>query len=193
MKQSISDDRWYQAQIGEKEHHIHEDIEKSYNHYRVSYGHYFKYLGIDCDLKGKSIIEIGPARISSLLFCRNFSKSYIIEPTIYENVEHLYTDSNIVLVRERAENFDFPTVDEVWLFNLLQHVQDPDLIVKKCKDAANIVRFFEPIELDTDMLHPFSFSRQDFVEYFGDCVTDYVSIGESNFHQARCVYGVFTK
>lgn len=191
MKQAISLDRWEQAQTGEKRFHIAEPVETSYENYKLAYSYYFKYLGIDKDLKGKSIIEIGPGRISSLLFCENRGKSYIIEPTVYEGIDHLYQDPELILVRERAEDFHFPLVDEVWMFNLLQHVQDPDFLISKCKKNSKIIRFFEPVDLPTDNEHPFSFSRDDFYSYFGDCIKDYVSIGEPNFHGARCVYGVY--
>ena len=191
MKTPISLDRWLSAQKGEKIYHISEGIEESFQHYRLSYSYYFRYLGIDPDLQGKSVIEVGPGRISSLLFCKNFSKSYVVEPTDYDGIDHLYLNSNIEILKQRAEECEMPKVDEVWLFNLMQHVQDPDKLIDSCKKAAKVIRFFEPIDLPTNNEHPFSFSREDFVGYFGDCVKNYVSIGEPNFHSANCVYGVF--
>ena len=191
MKTPISLDRWLLAQEGEKLHHIREGVEESVENYRLSYSYYFKYLDINPDLQGKSVIEIGPGRISSLLFCKNFSKSYVIEPTEYDGIEHLYRDTNIEILKQRAEECEMPKVDEVWLLNLMQHVQDPDKLIESCKKAAKVIRFFEPVDVPTNNEHPFCFSREDFVSYFGDCVKEYVSIGEPNFHAASCVYGVF--
>lgn len=191
MKTPITKNRWIEAQEGEKNFHIKESVEHSFESYKNAYGYYFKYLEIDPDLKGKSVIEIGPGRISSLLFCENYSDSYIIEPTEYEGIEHLYSDPKLHIIKKTAEEWDFEKVDEVWLFNLLQHVQDPDLLISKCKKNSTIIRFFEPLDLPTDNEHPFTFNLNDFNEYFGESVKIYKSIGEPGFHGADCVYGVY--
>lgn len=194
MKQSISKERWEQAQKGEKAFHEMEPVEMSLIHYETAYKHYFNYLAINQDLKGKSVIEIGPGRIAGLLFCENPGKGYILEPTIYSGIDHLYANKNLEIVRELAEDWDFPKVDEVWLLNLMQHVKDPDLLIKKCKTAAQTIRFFEPVDLPTDNEHPFSFSIDDFRAYFGDCVKEYAANqGIKGFHGAKCAYGVWTK
>jgi len=192
MKEPISRERWEEAQIGEKLYHIQEPVEMSYEHYRNTYKNYFEYLGIDKDLKGKKIMEIGPGRISGLLFCENYSKSYIIEPTEYEDIDYLYEGKNLEIIKKTVEETDLPEVDEVWIFNLLQHVQNPDLLVSKCKEVSKIIRFFEPIDLPTNLEHPFTFSKNDFITYFGSCVTDYEPSGIPGFHGARCVYGIYS-
>lgn len=191
MKNPITKERWVSAQQGEKEFHIKESVEHSYESYKNAYGYYFKYLDINPNLEGKSIIEIGPGRIASLLFCENYSKSYIIEPTEYDGIDHLYEGLDLSIIQKTAEEWDFEKVDEVWLFNLLQHVQDPDLLIKKCKESAKVIRYFEPLDLPTDNEHPFTFNLEDFKGYFGDSVKIYESIGEPGFHGARCVYGVY--
>jgi len=89
------------------------------------------------------------------------------------------------------EECESPKVDEIWLLNLMQHVKDPDLLIEKAKKNSRVIRFFEPINLPTDNQHPFSFSENDYKEYFGDCVKIYNSIGEKNFHTATCAYGVY--
>ena len=191
MKNPISLERWEEAQIGEKIYHVQEPIEMSYEHYRNTYSNYFKYLDIDQDLAGKKIMEIGPGRISGLLFCSNYNTSYVVEPTEYDGIDHLYVNKKIEIIKERLEDAVLPDVDEVWIFNLMQHVQDPDLLVKKCKEKSKIIRFFEPIDLPTNTEHPFTFSKNDFVEYFGDCVKDFEPSGIPGFHGARCVYGIY--
>lgn len=192
MKQPITKDRWLEAQEGEKAFHIAEPLEMSFEHYKIAYQHYFKWLDINPDLKGKSVIEIGPGRIAGLLFCSNFKLSYILEPTEYEGVDHLYKRENLLVWKKTAEEIDLPRVDEVWLFNLLQHVQDPDLLIEKCKQVAKVIRFFEPVDLPTNLEHPFTFSMDDFKGYFGDCVKEYAANqGIEGFHGARCAYGVY--
>ena len=194
MKTPINQERWEKAQKGEKEFHEMEPLEMSIIHYETAYGHYFDYLNISQSLNGKSVIEIGPGRVAALLFCVNYSKAYVLEPTVYSGVDHLYDRKGIEVVRKLAEDWDFPKVDEVWLLNLMQHVKDPDLLIKKCKEAAGTIRFFEPVDLPTDNEHPFTFSMDDFRAYFGDCVKEYApNQGIKGFHGARCAYGVWTK
>jgi hypothetical protein len=189
-KEPITDERWNLAQHGEKFGHIEKVVEQSYADFKINYGYYFEYLNIDnTDLKQKSIAEIGCARISSLFFCNNYSKSYVIEPTHYPEADKYYEGKDIVKIYERAEVCKFPKVDEVWMFNLLQHVQNPDLLIEKCKQNSKVIRFFEPIDYEINEQHPFKFSFDDFKNYFGDCVQLYH--GRPGFHQANCAYGIY--
>ena len=191
LKQEISQERWEQAQIGEKQFHDVEPLESSYLNYQKSYDYYFKYLGIDKNLLGKSIMEIGPAKFAGLLYCNNYSKSYIIEPTLYDGLDYYYEGKNIEFIRDLYEDCESPAVDEVWIMNLMQHVKNPDALIEKAKKFSKVIRFFEPINLPTNIEHPFSFSEDDYRHYFGDSVTVYNSIGEAGFHEATCVYGVY--
>lgn len=195
-RERVTDERWYSAQEGEKLEHITEPIEQSYEHYRVTYNYYFHYLDIkNNDLQKKSIAELGCARISSLFFCNNYSTSYVIEPTYYKESDKYYEGKDIVRIFDRAEVCKFPTVDEVWLFNVLDHVQDPDYIIDQCKKNSKTIRFFEPIDCGTNNEHPFSFSLNNFKDYFGDCVKHYTCPGREHpsrkFHGADCAYGVY--
>ena len=190
FKEPISNERWEFAQDGEKFGHIEKPVEQSYADFKINYNYYFEYLNINnADLQKKSIAEIGCARISALFFCNNYSKSYVIEPTYYPEADKYYDGKDIVKIHERAEQCNFPKVDEVWMLNLLQHVQSPDLIIEKAKQNSKIIRFFEPIDYPTNDQHPFSFSLDDYKKYFGDCVKLYV--GRPGFHQANCAYGVY--
>lgn len=191
-KKAITQERWDKAQIGEKKFHEQESLEKSYEHYKNTFNYYFKYLDINNeDLKGKKILEIGPARCAGLLYCENFGTSYIVEPTVYEGVQEYYDKKGIGIIRELFEDAELPEVDEVWMFNLMQHVKDPDVLIEKAKRVSKVIRFFEPIDLPTNNEHPFTFSEADYKGYFGDCVKIYESIGEPGFHGAKCVYGIY--
>jgi len=191
LKKSITQERWEDAQIGEKIFHDVEPLESSYENYEIAYNYYFKYLDINSDLQGKTIIEIGPAKFAGLLYCENYGKSYIIEPTEYDGLTSYYEGKDLEFIRELYEDYNSPKVDEVWIMNLMQHVKDPDALINKAKEHAKIIRFFEPIDLPTNREHPFSFSESDFRYYFGDSVKIYTTIGEKPFHTAKCVYGVY--
>ncbi len=192
LKNEISEERWKQAQAGELACHIHESVDQSYKNYESAYKCYFKYLEIEPDLQGKSIIEVGPARVAALLFCHNYSKSYIVEPIAYDGVADLYSDKNIEFVRDAFEDCEIPKCDEVWLLNVLQHVKSPDVFIETAKKSADVIRFFEPINTEINNEHPFSFSLDDYKVYFGDAVKHYKHIGEP-FHTADCAYGIYKK
>ena len=196
IKEPVSDERWFATQPGEKAGHVVDPIGISYEKYKIAYNYYFEYLNINnADLQKKSIAEIGCARISSLFFCNNYSKSYVIEPTYYPEADKYFEGKDIVKIHERAEQCDFPKVDEVWMFNVLDHVQNPDLIIEKAKQNSKIIRFFEPIDCGTNLEHPFSFSLNDYKKYFGDCVKLYTCPNKEHpskmFHGADCAYGVY--
>lgn len=191
-KEKFSKERWDQAQIQEKQEHF-LDYETAKNHYQTTYDHYFNYLNIDKNLNNKIILEIGPAKIAGLMFCHNYKKSYIIEPTIYEDCLPFY-DKKIKFIHEPAETCDFPKVDEVWLLNILQHTMDPDLIIERCKENSKVIRFFEPINTSIDTAHLHSFTLEYYKNKFGENVNHYVGgTITSNFHQHECAYGIWEK
>lgn len=190
IKKSIDKERWALAQKEEKLHHINEDLQTALKKWESIYDFYFRYLDVKLDLNGKTILEIGPARISSLLYCNNYGPSFIAEPTRYEDSEHLYNEKNITFIREVYEDCESPIVDEIWLFNVLQHIVDPDLFIEKCKKNAKVIKFFEPINTPIEIHHPHSFTLDDYIKYFGDSVKLYKGSTES-FHTADCVYGTY--
>ena len=190
VKKSIGKDRWVIAQEEEKLHHIHESIEDSLNKWKEIYDFYFRYLKINLDLNNKTILEIGPARVSALLYCNNYGPSFIVEPTKYDDTEHLYINKDITFIRDLYEDCESPIVDEIWLFNVLQHIQDPDLFIDKCKKSAKTIKFFEPINTPIETHHPHSFTFDDYVKYFGNSVKLYKGSTEK-FHTADCVYGIY--
>lgn len=190
IKKSIDKKRWELAQKEEKLHHINEDIKEALKKWESIYDFYFRYLDVNLDLAGKTVLEIGPARISALLYCNNYGPSFIVEPTRYEDSEHLYDEKQISFIREIYEDCDSPKVDEIWLFNVLQHIVDPDLFIEKCKKNSKVIKFFEPINTPIEVHHPHSFSFDDYVKYFDKSVKLYVGSTET-FHTADCVYGVY--
>lgn len=194
MINEISIDRWVKAQESERTYHTKEFL-KSAKHYEVSYEHYFRYTGVSKNLQGKSIIEIGPAKVAGLYFCKNYGKSYIIEPTVYQDAIPFY-DPEITFIHEAAETCDFPKVDEAWLFNVLEHTINPTKIVEICKKNCDTIRFFEPDgQGGKDIAHPhcitmdylkLQFGEENVHQYIGGSVKE-------NFHGANCCYGVWNK
>lgn len=186
--------RWQLAQQEERKHHS-GTLEDGVEAYRESYRQYFSYLKTQPEQKGKIIMEIGCADVPALMFCENYATSYIIEPLPSPILLELTKDLPITILVSPAEHLEFPVVDEVWLFNVLQHVIDPDVIIDKCKKAANVIRFFEPINDGVDLCHLHTFTLEYFQKHFGNCVTHYPNhTGQvKNFHEHESAYGIWTK
>jgi len=184
----ITFERWQSAQVGERNWHTKKGFMIDYGQ---SYENYFKYLGINPDLKGKRIIEIGCADNPALKYCYNYGDCTIIEPMFSPRLDLFILQTGINLIKEPAEYVEVEG-DEAWLFNVLQHVISPDKIIENMKRSVSIIRFFEPIEMGTCQKHPHAFTLNDFKYWFGDCVQYYPPNPEcKTFHTHQCAYGNF--
>lgn len=177
--------QWQQAQENERKFHT-MNKEQGIKHYEKVYQQYFKYLNIDTDLKNKVVCEIGCADFPALHYCKNIGASFIIEPMPSEILKTF----GIRLETFLAENVDFAGVDEVWLFNVLQHTMSPDEIIKNCKKAKTI-RFFEPINYGVDLCHLHNLTFEMFLNWFEVAKYYPANNNNNNFHTHECCYGVW--
>lgn len=185
-------EKWLQAIEKERQWHFNRNATDEYVKTKIN--NYFKLLQIQQNLRGKSILEIGCALHPALQFCTNYSKSYIIEPMWSEKLVNIAKLMKVQLIFKTAEETTFPKVDEVWFFNVLTHTYNPDLIISKSVEAASTIRFFEPIETNTDDQQLYSFSQEYFVKHFGDIVNYYAPNPQSQtFHKHQAAYGVYEK
>ena len=181
---SITHDRWLQAQEAERGYHK-EDFDTGRAHYADSYRQYFSHVGKPGN--PTVIVEIGPADFPALAYVEHLQGSLIIEPMPSDYLKRF----NIPIITEPAETAIYEA-DEVWLFNVLQHVINPGEIVERAKKQAKMIRFFEPINTAINDAHPWSLTMGMFKEWFGDCVVYYpANPGAVNFHTAECAYGVW--
>lgn len=188
-------EKWLNAQRLEREHHAYSvnDFDKYYAQYFDCYRQYFAHLGISFDLRGKSVVEIGGGPYPALPYCLNYEYGYIVDPIEYATYS-IFSDSRIKL----RTITDLPKlvgpVDEVWLFNCLQHVEDPNVILKWCVQYGKTIRYFEPINLPTDSMHLHTLTPELFDPYFHNTMQIYKAAPDvKNFHQADCIFGVFRR
>jgi SAM-dependent methyltransferase len=113
------------------------------------------------DLKGISVIDIGGGPVSLLLRCKNFSKAVVVDPVPWPKwVVDRYEMAGIRLIKEQGENITFnKEFDEAWIYNCLQHVRDPEKVVKNAITAARKIRVFEPLEIGVHPGHPHNLSK----------------------------------
>lgn len=187
VQMEVTHSQWLAAQSAERRFH-NESFEVGYAHYAESYCQYFEYLDIPLDMNGKNIVEIGPADFPALGYLTNRGEGcMIIEPMPSEHLKRFSVPINTGM----AEDVDYEA-DEVWLFNILQHVVDPYKIVERARSQAGVIRFFEPINYGIDECHPWNLTMNMFKEWFGDCVKHYPA-GQKvqNFHTWECAYGIW--
>lgn len=108
------------------------------------------------DLGGRSVIDIGGGPASLLLKCVNAGRRLVVDPCDYPCwVQRRYEEVGIHLIRRAAE--DLPPLgdyDEAWIYNCLQHTRDPEVIVRKARETARVVRIFEWLDTPPSPGHP---------------------------------------
>lgn len=119
------------------------------------------------NLKGKSILDIGGGPISLLLKCINFKRAVVVDSCKFPAwVLERYKSHGIEFVNKCAEEIDFNGFDEVWIYNVLQHVINPERVIKRAKLAGELVRIFEWVEKGIDTGHPNNLTSDLLDKYF---------------------------
>ena len=120
------------------------------------------------DVKNKSILDIGAGPVSMLLKTANLKKGKVVDPIEYPDwTVQRYTAQNIEVLVDKAENIDEQGWDEVWIYNCLQHVDDPQKIIDNAKRAAPILRIFEWINIPAHDGHPHELTESSLNQWIG--------------------------
>jgi SAM-dependent methyltransferase len=120
------------------------------------------------DLGGKSVLDIGCGPVSLLLKCVNLGAAKAIDPLRYpEWIAARYGYANINYERMKGEDVEATGFDEVWIYNVLQHVVDPEKIIKNALRAGKIVRVFEWLEIGEAPGHPHNLLEDQMNEWLG--------------------------
>jgi len=118
-----------------------------------------------------------------------FGKGLLIEPMPSDILKEIAKEYNLEIINKAVEDIVLPKCDEIWLLNVMQHVIDPDLFIKKCKESAHIIRFFEPIDWPIEIYHPHTFTFEWYKNHFPE--SKLYDGSKPNFHQAKCAYGIW--
>jgi hypothetical protein len=192
MVESISQERWDSAQRGEVDHYDYGNEANYKNSSSIILKEHFN-IDPEKDLVGKKILESGGGCYPSIYFCKGLKKAVNIEP-LYdqfpENVKQRLVQNGIETLSIPFENYSTRTkFDEVWFFNVLTHVMNPELQLEIAKKVAKTVRVFEPIDTAVNNEHPHTLTYEFFEKVFPDIeVKIYNGGSRSGFHQANCVY-----
>lgn len=144
------------------------------------------------DLGGRSVIDIGGGPVSLLLKTINLGRAVVADPGQWpEWVIQRYTAHGIEYWRTNGEDIDGYTFDEVWIYNVLQHVIDPELVIQRSRALVpeGVIRIFEWIEIDPYAGHPHRLEREVLDEWLG--ATGFVVDLNERGAVGRAYYGVF--
>jgi hypothetical protein len=141
------------------------------------------------DLHGQSVLDVGAGPVSLLLKAHNGSRA-VVDPCDYPSwTVDRYLSAGISVYKMKAEDMTLTGFDEVWLYNVLQHVEDPEKIVKNCLAAGKIVRVFEWIECGVSDGHIHNLTEPRLNLWFGGKgTTQYI---DKDGAVGWCYYGVF--
>lgn len=144
------------------------------------------------DLGASSVLDLGGGPTSMLLKTQTTGRRVVVDPCPYpEWVVVRYYANGIEYRRAPAETFDDAQVfDECWIYNVLQHVEQPALVARAAKSCARVVRVFEWIDFPPHMGHPHELKSATLDRWFGGTGTVEDMTGENGCH-GRAWYGVF--
>ena len=147
------------------------------------------------DLEGKSVLDIGGGPVSMLLKTFNGGKKKVVDPCDYPNwVLTRYRENDIDYTQMPAEEFVLnisePVYDEVWIYNVLQHVESPVEVMEAAISSGKLVRIFEWIGTAPCLGHPHTITAEWLDSVFGQRGT-VEQINQNNMF-GKAYHGAFT-
>lgn len=146
------------------------------------------------DLAGRSVLDIGGGPVSMLLKCVNRGRCRVIDPCYYPAwIGDRYFYANIAYERRNGEDFtqrEKWLYDEAWIYNVLQHVEDPRKVIANAKYHARVIRIFEWLETPPSEGHPHTLHAHELNEWLGG-VGEYGFVDEQGA-TGLAYWGVFT-
>jgi hypothetical protein len=133
-------------------------------------------LGGDIDLDGASVTDIGSGPWSLLLRCYNSGGLIAVDPIPWPtSVLRRYATYNIQFIQKGGEEIgDLPMADEVWIYNCLQHVEDPLLVIANARRIGRRIRIFEWLNTPTDTYHLHTLTSEMLMQAFSGAAVERV-------------------
>ncbi len=125
------------------------------------------------DVRGARVLDIGGGPVSMLLKASNLGASMVIDPLMNsypEWVRQRYATKGISALSMKGEDIrgEPPyALDEVWIYNVLQHVEDPAKIIGNARAVARKVRLVEWIDVPAHEGHPHELTQAALDEWSG--------------------------
>jgi len=134
------------------------------------------------DLGGRSVLDIGGGAASLLLKCINV-KGKVVDPLHFPDwVYARYDCAGIEWEIKKGEDIDEIGYDEVWIYNCLQHSENPKGIIDNARRAGKLIRIYEYINIPICAGHIHTLKEGELNRWLG---------GEGKVEEGKRYYGVF--
>jgi glycosyltransferase involved in cell wall biosynthesis len=160
---------------------------------------YAKYMGLTLNEQNKfivngvekiKVIDIGGGPVSMMLKTPQLLEGKVYDPSTYPDwTIKRYKQHNITYVKLGGEQVNEEGYDEVWIYNCLQHTEDPALIIENAKRAGKILRIFEWIDMPEEVGHPQVLTQDNLELWIGQ--KGNVKYINENGANGKCFYGEF--
>lgn len=157
----------------------------------------------ELNMQGRSILDVGGGPISMTLRCYNSHLMVVADPITWPPPVHRrYLNAGIQFLQVAGEDLPPPVreYDEVWIYNVLQHVRDPQQVIEKAKayvaQGGGRLRIFEWLNIPADKCHPHVLTEMMLCEAFQDmCAHKIVTpvLNEYWAVNAQAFAGVFSR
>lgn len=105
--------------------------------------------------KCSSVLDIGGGPVSMLLKTTNIMRSAVCDPLqIPDWVQKRYEAANILYFQGTYAQLPFSYYDEVWIYNVLQHVDQSEDLLRVIRTRTKVLRLFEWIDIPPYEGHP---------------------------------------
>ena len=147
------------------------------------------------DIEGRNVIDVGGGPVSLLLKAINRgSYCAVADPCKYpEWVYARYRAAGIYPVQQKGEDLANAELvlpfDEAWVYNCLQHTEDPVRVINAVQSIAKIIRLFEWIDVPISDGHLHTL-REEELNIWLNGIGKTENIKE-NGAVGRCYYGIF--
>ncbi len=120
------------------------------------------------DLRGLSVVDLGGGPASMLLKCVG-GNGVVVDPCPYpEWVAQRYQAAGIDYRVEEAEGLRLSArFSECWIYNVLQHVVDPERVIASARANGYTLRIFEWLETPPSDGHPHTLHADDMNRWIG--------------------------
>jgi len=126
---------------------------------------YARLMGLPADLNmgRKTILDVGCGPVSMLLRATHGGSAGVDPLLMSDETKAKYAAADVALHQGKAEDYEpAKRFDEGWIYNCLQHVDDPNKVMSMLLRAVDAVRVFEWIEMPVCEGHPHTLTVEQF-------------------------------
>ncbi|OPZ92217.1 MAG: Glycogen synthase [Firmicutes bacterium ADurb.Bin419] len=140
---------------------------------------YLEHMGLKydrggIDLRGKSVLDIGGGPMSLLLKTYNSGKRTVVDPLSFPQwIIDRYEFCDIKFINIKGEDIlNYKSIssqmyDEVWIYNVLQHCENPELVIQNTKKIGKLLRIFEWIDVGVYAGHIHNLTKENLDNWIG--------------------------